>query len=157
MATFEERMYELGTAELAEQERHVSEIRSRPPTLLAAGALVPSLLAKEVFSGTPLRGWELGWVAFGIFGGIALLVTTALILLPYEMGFSLDASYTYRWMFREGVLDQPGVDLVLADALHERREQNKKMVDRMTFYLTVAISALAVEAAGFAIAAALAS
>lgn len=150
-------MYELGVAELAEQERHVAEIRGRPPTLLAAGALVPPLLARAVFSGAPLHGWPLGLAVFGTVGGIALLVATALILLPYEMGFSLDASYTYRWLFREGVLDQPSVDLVLADALHERRQQNQKTLDRLTGYLTLAIAALAVEAAGFAAAAALAS
>jgi hypothetical protein len=157
MATFEQRMYELGVAELAEQERHVAELRSRPATLLAAGALVPALLARAIVSGAGLHGWELVSIGFGIAGGIAVLLAAALILVPYEMGFSLDASYTYRWLFRQSVVEQPGVDLVLADALHERRRENQRIVDRLTRYLTLAIIALAVEVAGFAAAAALAS
>jgi hypothetical protein len=93
----------------------------------------------------------------GILGGIVLLVATLLMLLPYQMGFSLDATFTYQWLFSEGILEQPGVDYVLADALHERRVENQKVVDKLTRYLTAAVVALAIEAAGFAIAAALAS
>ena len=54
-------------------------------------------------------------------------------------------------------MEQPGVDYVLADTLHERRMVNQAVVDKLTRYLTAAVVELAVEAAGFAIAAALAS
>jgi hypothetical protein len=157
MASVEERMYQLGAEALAEQERSVAQLRSRPPAMLAAGAVVPSLLAHAVFAGPHPRGWELVFVGLGILGGIVLLVATLLMMLPYEMGFSLDVSFTYRWLFSEGVLEQPGVDYVLADALHDRRLANQAVVDKLTRYLTAAVVALAVEAAGFAIAAALAS
>lgn len=122
--------------------------------MLAAGAVVPSLLAHAVFAGPHPRGWEVVFVGLGV---LALLVATLLMMLPYEMGFSLDASFTYQWLFSEGVVEQPGVDYVLADALHDRRLANQTVVDKLTRYLTAAVVALAVEAAGFAIAAALAS
>jgi hypothetical protein len=157
MASVEERMFQLGADELAEQERAVAQLRSRPPAMLAAGAVVPSLLASAVFTGPHPRGVEIVFTVLGIVGGIVLLVATLLMMLPYEMGFSLDASFTYQWLFNEGILEQPGVDYVLADALHERRVKNQKVVDKLTRYLTAAVVALAVEAAGFAIAAALAS
>jgi hypothetical protein len=64
---------------------------------------------------------------------------------------------TYEALWEQQILEQPLVDLALADALHERREENKAVVDRLASYLTLAIVALAAEAAGFAAAAALAS
>jgi hypothetical protein len=73
MATLEERIYQLGTDELAEQERHVSELRGRPPALLAAGAIVPSLLARAVFSGHHPRGLEVVFTVAGIAAGVVLL------------------------------------------------------------------------------------
>jgi hypothetical protein len=157
MASVEERMYQLGVEELAEQERSVAQLRSRPPAMLAAGAVVPSLLAHAVFAGPHPRGLEIVFTGLGILGGIVLLVATLTMMLPYQMGFSLDAAFTYQWLFSEGILEQPGVDYVLADALHERRVENQKVVDKLTRYLTAAVVALAIEAAGFAVAAALAS
>lgn len=51
VASFEERIYQLGLEALAKQERQVAEARSRGSTLLAAGAVIASLLAKGVFHG----------------------------------------------------------------------------------------------------------
>lgn len=51
MADFHERIYVLGTETLAEQERQVAELRGRGATLLAAGAVIASLLAKAIFAG----------------------------------------------------------------------------------------------------------
>jgi hypothetical protein len=42
---------QLGSEALAEQERQVAEVRGRGSTLLAAGAVIASLLAKPVFQG----------------------------------------------------------------------------------------------------------
>ncbi len=50
MASFEERIYELGAEALGEQERQVAEVRGRGATLLAAGAVIASLLATPVFT-----------------------------------------------------------------------------------------------------------
>jgi hypothetical protein len=157
MTGVEQRMYELGVEELAEQERAVAQLRSRPPAMVAAGAVVPSLLAHAVFAGPHPKGLEVVFAVVGIAGGLGLLAATLLMMLPYEMGFSLNPTYTYQWLFDEGILEQPGVDYVLADALHERRVENQKVVDKLTRFLSAAVIALAAEAAGFAIAAALAS
>lgn len=46
MVDFAERIFGLATEALAEQERQVSELRGRGTGLLAAGAVVASLLAK---------------------------------------------------------------------------------------------------------------
>jgi hypothetical protein len=157
MTSVEERMYQLGAEELAEQERAVAQLRSRPPAMLAAGAVVPSLLAHAVFAGPHPRGVEVVFTLVGIVGGVGLLVATLLMMLPYEMGFSLDSSFTYQWLFNEEILEQPGVDYVLADALHQRRVENQKVVDKLALYLSAAVLSLALEAAGFATAAALGS
>ena len=51
MADLHERIYDLGTEALAEHEREVAELRGRGATLLAAGAVIASLLANAVFVG----------------------------------------------------------------------------------------------------------
>jgi hypothetical protein len=119
MPGFEERIYELGVEALAEQERQVSEVRSRATALLAAGAVVVSLLAKPVFMRATHRGS---------------------LKLPSE-----------------DVVEQPGVDLVLADAFEDRRNANQGVVDRLTRLLRWALLAIVVETVGLATAAVLAS
>src|SRR5450755_1469535 len=158
MTGFEERIFQLGLDELAEQERQVAEIRGRVSALLAAGAVVPSLLARAVFHGHHPHGFdEVLCTVLGVGAGIVLLIASLLMLLPRELGFSVNAQAAYEALWEQQILEQPLVDLALADALHERREENKAVVDRLASYLTLAIVALAAEPAGFAAAAALAS
>jgi hypothetical protein len=158
MVSFEERIFQLGVDELAEQERQVAEIRGRAPALLAAGAVVPSLLARAVFHGHHPHGFdEVLCTVLGVVGGVVLLIAALLLLLPYELGFSVNARATHEALWTQEILEQPLVDLALADALHERRELNRAVVRQLAAYLALAIVALAVEAAGFAAAAALAS
>lgn len=57
MASLEERIYELGSGALADQERRVSEARGRGAAILAPGAVIPSLLASAVFRDGQPRGW----------------------------------------------------------------------------------------------------
>ena len=158
MASFEERIFQLGVDELAEQERQVAEIRGRAPALLAAGAVVPSLLARAVFHGLHPHGLdEVLCTILGVVGAAILLVTALMLLWPRELGFSVNTRATYQELWDEQVLEQPLLDLTLADAFHDRREANKKVVTDLTALLALAVIALAVEAAGFAAAAALAS
>jgi hypothetical protein len=156
MATFEERMYSLGVDALAEQERQVAEVRGRASVLLAAGAVVPSLLAKSVFHGDHPEGFiEIAAAAVGLIGAAGILVFVVLLLRPYEVGFSMKAGETYRELFRLDVLEQPMIDLALADALDERREENAKTVERLVLWLALALGSLVLETAGLALAAAL--
>lgn len=78
-----------------------------------------------------------------------------LLLRPYDLGFSMKAGETYRELFRLDVLEQPMIDLALADALDERRQQNAKTVKRLVLWLALALGSLVLETAGLALAAAL--
>jgi hypothetical protein len=158
VASFEERIYQLGIDELAEQERQVAEIRGRAPALLAAGAVVPSLLARAVFHGGHPHGWdEVICTAVGVTGAVFLLVFALMLLWPRQLAFSVNARATYQALWDQAILEQPLVDLALADAFHDQREENSAIVSQMTGFLAVAVLGLAIEATGFAAAAALAS
>ncbi len=157
-AGFEERIYQLGLEALAEQERQVAEVRSRGSTLLAAGAVIASLLAKAVFhGGHPDGALQTLAAIVGVIGAGGLLLFVVLLLRPYELGFTVNAPATYRALWEQGILEQPMVDLALADAFEEERETNLETVRRLTLLLGLALGALVMETAGLAAAAALAS
>jgi hypothetical protein len=158
VASFEERVYELGTAALADQERQVAEVRGRGSTLLAAGALIASLLAKPVFhDGHPSGVGETAATVVGLLGTGGVLMFVVLLLRPYELGFSVKAGATYRVLWDQGILEQPTVDLALAEAFEERRNQNARVVRLLVLFLALALASLLLEAAGLATAAALSS
>jgi hypothetical protein len=158
VASFEERIYELGSDALAEQERQVAELRGRGPTLLAAGAVIASLLAKPVFhDGHPDGFPEVAATALGLLGAGCVLLFVVLLLRPYELGFSVKAGATYRALWDQDILEQPMVDIALAEAFEERRNDNATVVERLVLFLALALAALVLETAGLATAAALAS
>jgi hypothetical protein len=158
MASFEERIYQLGAEALSEQERQVSEVRTRGSALLAAGAVIASLLAKPVFhAGHPKGDVEVLATVSGLVGAAGLLVFVVLLLQPYALAFSVNAPATYRALWDQGILEQPMVDLALADAFEEQREANTRVVRRLVLLLGLALSALVLETTGLAVAAALAS
>ena len=158
MASFEERVYELGTAALADQERQVAEIRGRGSTLLAAGVLIASLLAKPVFhDGHPSGVGKITATAVGLLGTGGVLLFVMLLLRPYELGFSVKAGATYRALWDQGILEQPMVDLALAEAFEERRNQNARVVRLLVLFLALTLASLLLEAVGLATAAALSS
>lgn len=158
MAEFEDRIYSLGVEALAEQERQVSEVRGRASAILAAGAVVPSLLAHAVFRGNhPHGALETLTAYLGVAGGIGVLVCTVNLLRPRRLGFSVKAGETYRELFKNGILEQPGIDLALADAFDDRRTENTAVVDMLTRWFAGSLAALVIETLGLALAAALAS
>ena len=158
MATFEERIYSLGVDALAEQERQVAEVRSRASVLLAAAAVVPSLLTKAIFHGHHPHGvLEVASTCFGFAGAAGVLAFVVLLLRPYELGFSVKAGTTYRELWDRDLLEQPMVDIALAEAFEERRRENTGTVKRLARWLALALGCLVIETAGLALAAALAS
>jgi hypothetical protein len=158
VAEFEERIYSLGIAALAEQERQVSEVRGRAAAILAAGAVVPSLLAHAVFRGIhPHGSLEVFAAYIGLAAAIGVLVCTVELLRPRELGFSIKAGAAYQWLFSQDILEQPGIDLTLADAFDGRRSKNVTVVDTLTRWFAGSLVALVVETLGLALAAALAS
>ena len=158
MATFEERIYELASEALAEQERNVGQARGRAPALLAAGAVIPSLLAKTIFHGKHPHGvLEIGTTVLGFLGAAAVLVFAVLLLRSYRLGFSAEGGATYRALWDRQVLEQPMVDIAIAEAFDERRRRNAGTVDLLLLWLDLALAALVVEAVFLGLAAALAS
>jgi hypothetical protein len=158
MASFEERIYELGSGALADQERQVAEVRGRGATLLAAGAVIASLLAKPVFQdGHPIGFWEVAGTVVGLLGCAGVLLFVVLLLRPYQLGFSVKPGATYRALWDQGILDQPMVDIALAEAFEERREENAKVVKQLVWFLTLTLASLLLQTIGLAMAAALSS
>jgi hypothetical protein len=158
MASFEERIYELGVAALSDQERQVAEVRGRGATLLAAGAVIASLLAKPVFhGGHPNGSWEIAGTAVGLLGCAGVLLFVVLMLRPYRLGFSVKPGVTYRTLWDQGILEQPMIDVALAEAFEERREENAKVVQHLVRFLALALASLLLETIGLATAAALSS
>jgi asparagine N-glycosylation enzyme membrane subunit Stt3 len=86
-----------------------------------------------------------------------VLVFVVLLLRPYELGFSVKAGATYRALWEQGILEQPMVDIALAEAFEERRNGNVVVVRRLVSILALTLLAVVLETAGFATAAALAS
>jgi hypothetical protein len=158
MASFEERIYELGAEALAEQERQVVETRGRGTAIIAAAAVIASLLAKPVFhSGHPHGFFEITAAVAGLLGCAGVLLFVVLLLRPRELGFSVKAGATYRSLWEQRITEQPTVDIALAEAFEERREANRPAVERFTLFLALALGSLVLETAGLALAAALSS
>jgi hypothetical protein len=158
MVSFEERIYELGTAALADQEHQVGELRLRGSTLLAAGVLIASLLAKPIFHDGHPSGWlEISATTLGLVGCGGVLLFVVLLLRPTELGFSVKATATYKSLWEQDITEQPMVDIVLAEAFEDRRDENTVAVNRLGLYLAIALGSLMLEATGLAIAAALSS
>ncbi len=80
-----------------------------------------------------------------------------LLLRPRELGFSVRAGATYRELWGRDILEQPMLDLALAEAFEQRRAENADVVDRLSGLLAWALVALVGESAGLAVAAALSS
>jgi hypothetical protein len=158
MASFEERIYELGTAALAEQERQVVEIRGRGTAIIAAGAVIASLLAKPVFHGGHPQGFhEVAAAIVGLLGCAGVLLFVVLLVRPRELGFSVKAGVTYRSLWEQEITEQPMVDIALAEAFEERHEENLLAVGRFTLLLALALVSLVLETGSLALAAALSS
>lgn len=69
----------------------------------------------------------------------------------------MKAGETYRELFRLDVVEQPMIDLALAEALDERRKENATTVKSLVLWLALALGSLVLETAGLALAAALTS
>jgi hypothetical protein len=126
--------------------------------LVAVGAVVPSLLARGVFSGPHPHGVvEISAACVGLLGAAAVLLFAVLLLRPYEIGFAVRVEATYRALWKNDLTEQPALDLALAEAFEQRRRQNGATVKRLARLLGLALASLAIETAGLALAAALAS
>jgi hypothetical protein len=111
-----------------------------------------------VFDGNHPHGWLQILAAYvGVAGAAGVLIFAVLLLRPYELGFSMKAGETYRELWKQDILEQPMIDIALAEALDERRRENAKTVRRLVLWLALALGSLVLETAGLALAAALTS
>ena len=93
----------------------------------------------------------------GLLGCAGVLLFVVLLLRPYQLGFSVKPGVTYRALRDQSILDQPMVDIALAEAFEERREANVKVVKRLVWFLTLALASLLLQTIGLATAAAISS
>lgn len=158
MADIHERAYEIAKDAVAQQERQVSEMRTRATALLAGGLVAAGLLADAVFHGGHPDGTG-EWVATiaGFSGAGVLLIAVVVLASPWRIGFTASGSETYDELVELGVIEQPSVDVVLAKRLDERYARNQVPIDKLRAALWVALVALVIEIAGLAIAAAVSS
>jgi hypothetical protein len=146
MATFEERIYSLGVDALAEQERRVAELQSRASVLLAAAA-VRAIASDEgdLSRARPHGIVEVSAAGVGLVGAAGVLVFVVLLLRPYELGFAVRAGATYREPWTDDLIDQPAVDVALAEMFEQRRNRNTKTVRRLERLLGLALASLVID------------
>ena len=75
-----------------------------------------------------------------------------LTINPANAIISVQAGTTYRELWKNDLLEQPRVDIALAEAFDERRRRNSATVDRLVRLLGLALASLIVETAGLALA-----
>ncbi|MGH2878613.1 MAG: hypothetical protein ACRDK4_03265 [Solirubrobacteraceae bacterium] len=120
--------------------------------------MLTGVVAKPVFQdGHPSGLAETVAAIVGLLGAAGLLVSVVFLLRPYQLGFSVNAPATYRALWEKEILEQPMVDLALADTFEEQSEDNTQAVRRLVRLLGASLVALVLETAGLAAAAALAS
>lgn len=153
------RVYELGLRALDEQERSVSDVRSRLPPVLAAGGVAATLLARPVFAGRHPHGvGEIVALIAGLLGAAVLVAAAVVLLRPTRMAFSVDAELLLEAAREARVLDsEDEFHEATAGALAERRRANEPIVERLTLMLEIALIGLVLELVGLGTAAALAS
>lgn len=157
MTSLEERIYELGAGALVEQERLVAETRTRGATIIAAAALIGSLLVGPALRrGHPSNGVEFVAALVGLAGCGGVLVFVVL-LRPRELAFGVRPTATYRSLWDRGTTEPPMSDIALAGLFEKRQENNRPTVERLTRLLTLALGSLILETAGLALAAAVTS
>jgi hypothetical protein len=74
-----------------------------------------------------------------------VLLFVVLLLRPYDLGFSIKAGAAYRSLWDQRIVEQPMVDLALAEAFEERREENAPAVARLVLFLALALGSFVAE------------
>lgn len=158
MPDIAERMFELAKDALAEQERQVSELRTRSTAIVGLGGVIGGLLGKQVFIGDhPVGGVEWAAAGVGLVAAAMLLLSATRVFRLRRLGFSLDAEASYAWLYANGVTTQPAVDLELSERFSRTREDNRRIIQRLERWFAAALAALVLMTAGLATAAALTS
>jgi hypothetical protein len=111
---------------LEAQERRVTEIRNRTGPVLAVAALSASVFGARALERVPLSGWVV--LALAILA--LVLAANLFVAYPHDVAFALDV----RVLHAELQADSENRELVqlrLAYALRDMRQENEPVVDRL--------------------------
>lgn len=141
-------VYELALRSLDQQERELSELRSRINTMIAAAALIASFL------GAAAIREHAGLNALAIIALVVLVVTGGLslyVLWPRELRFAFDARATYNELYPLSERTAEA-QLRVAYRARDRYVRNKKSIDQLEFAFQAAVVMLGVQTVLWALA-----
>jgi hypothetical protein len=152
--------YDLAIRAIEEQEREVNGLRARTGTIVAAGAVAATLLAREVFAGSHPDG-SFEWIVTGVgLAGLAVVLLASVYLLrSHDLSFSIDAREAYERAGDRGILDLDDVEVVRIDLVYnlsDMQGNNSVTVKRLRKAFAAALGGLVVEIIGLGLGAALA-
>ncbi|HWT91864.1 MAG TPA: hypothetical protein VN238_02625 [Solirubrobacteraceae bacterium] len=152
-STAGETFYDLALRALDEQQSEVAGLRTRAGTILAAAAVVATLLARPVFA-EPVPDSLLFRLAAvtGVVGLMVVLAASVQLLQTHMVGFAVDVRTVYA---TADLRDAEALLVRLALTLERRRERNAPTVERLRAACGVALAGLVVATVGFGIGAAL--
>jgi hypothetical protein len=141
-------VYELALRSLDQQERELSELRSRTNTVIAAAAVIASFLGAAA-----IREHD-GLTALAFLALAVLVITGGLslyVLWPRELRFAFDARRTYGELYplRDNVDE---AQLSIAYRARDRYQRNKKSIDQLELAFQAAVIMLGVQTVLWALA-----
>ncbi len=153
-STAGETFYDLALRALDEQQSEVAGLRTRAGTILAAAAIVATLLARPVFT-EPVPDSPLFRLAAGtgVAGLVVVLAASVELLRTHTVGFAADVRELYATT-RDDV-DIEAVFAALALTLERRRRRNAPTVERLRAACGVTLAGLVLATSGFGVAAAI--
>lgn len=141
-------VYELALRSLDQQERELSELRSRTNTVIAAAALIASFL------GAAAIREHAGLSALALLALAVLVITGALslyVLWPRELGFAFDARATYGELYP--LVDNAAeAQLRVAYSARDRYRLNKRSIDQLELAFQGAVIMLGIQTVLWAVA-----
>lgn len=153
-STAGETFYDLALRALDEQQSEVAGLRTRAGTILAAAAIVATLLARPVFADAAFASPLHRLAAAAAVVGLVVVLTSAVELLrTHELGFTVDVWGTY--LATRGPGDLEDLQFALAWTLDDLRTANAAVIRRLQITSGCALGGLVLETSGLAVVATL--
>ncbi len=116
-------------------------MRARTNTVLAAAALITSLLGTAAIRESGLSAWAtVALVVFGVTGAVSLF-----ILWPRTIRFAFDARGTYNELYAS-IDNVAEAQLRVAFGAHDRYLENKTIIDGLEVAFQCAVFTLGIQA-----------
>jgi len=139
-ASIEELSFQLTAEALAEQERAVNALRTRPGTVIAAASISGSFLGAKVNHGS-LDAWAiLALLAFVLCLGCAIWV-----LLPHELVFAFRGEALLAVSDHEGVEDVTEAYRAAGIWIEPFLDANREKIGSLSTWFTASCAMLAIE------------